>query len=547
MLPARLRRSAAAEHRPGTVRGLHIPPRTAQAPGPRLARLTAACLLLCAGAAQSLTLGPAVVNSSLGEPLRAEFPITRLSASESQNLQVRLADDQAYAAARLERSSVLEGLEVALETRPDGRRVLVVRGQQVVNVPFVDLLIELRWNGGRLLRDLTVLLQAQASDKPANLPPSGLVVQSGDTAGQLARDHKSDQVSLEQMLLALLKQNPDAFVDGNVNRLRSGVILSLPSATEASGIDQDAAREALLEQAEAFDTWRASLSQRVTASDAPDASDGSRAQFPSRQRATPGAPQDRLELTKPGAGQEDRIALQRQAQDTAERAAELARNIAELGKIAGGQTGEGAASGGVPLPSPEVPPHGRLIDLLRDHPLTPIGAATLVAVLVLMSLWRTRVRQAPPASETPHSLPPLPIEVDLELPRYDAPLADDTPAVSVTRARSGSASAPSPESTPSPSGTAATTARPNTPDAQPVGLPFAGLSLELTDTAPATGGPFPFDSGTDDPALQVRLELAQALWEAGQPHTARALAEEVAEQAQGLLQQQARAWLAARA
>jgi len=112
--------------------------------------------LLCAGAAQSLTLGPAVVNSSLGEPLRAEFPITRLSASESQNLQVRLADEQAYAAARLERSSVLEGLEVALETRPDGRRVLVVRGQQAVNVPFVDLLIELRWNGGRLLRDLTV-------------------------------------------------------------------------------------------------------------------------------------------------------------------------------------------------------------------------------------------------------------------------------------------------------------------------------------------------------------------------------------------------------
>ena len=488
-----------------------------------------------------------MVNSSRGEPLRAEFPITRLSASESQNLQVRLADEQAYAAARLERASVLEGLEVALETRPDGRRVLVVRGQQAVNVPFVDLLIELRWNGGRLLRDLTVLLQAQASDKPANLPPSGLVVQSGDTAGQLARDHKSDQVSLEQMLLALLKQNPDAFVDGNVNRLRSGVILSLPSATEASGIDQDAAREALLEQAEAFDTWRASLSQRVTASDAPDASDGSRAQFSSRQRATPGAPQDRLELTKPGAGQEDRIALQRQAQDTAERAAELARNIAELGKIAGGQTGEGAASGGVPLPSPEVPPHGRLIDILRDHPLTPIGAATLVAVLVLMSLWRTRVRQAPPASETPHSLPPLPIEVDLELPRYDAPLADDTPAVSVTRARSGAASAPSPESTPSPSGTAATTARPNTPDAQPAGLPFAGLSLELTDTAPTKGGPFPFDSGTDDPALQVRLELAQALWEAGQPHTARALAEEVAEQAQGRLQQQARTWLAARA
>ena len=497
---------------------------------------------------QSLTLGPAVVNSSLGEPLRVEFPITRLSATESQSLQARLADDQAYAAARLERSSVLEGLEVALETRPDGRRVLVVRGQQAVNVAFVDLLIELRWNGGRLLRDLTVLLQAQATDKPANLPPSGLVVQAGDTAGQLARDHKTDQVSLEQMLLALLKQNPDAFIDGNVNRLRTGALLSLPSATDASGIEQDAAREALLEQAEAFETWRASLSQRVTASDAPDASDGSRVQFPSRQRATPSAPQDRLELTKPGAGQEDRIALQRQAQDTAERAAELARNIAELGKIAGGQTGEVASSAGVSLPSPDVPPHGRLIDILRDHPLTPIGAATLVAVLVLMSLWRTRVRQAPSASETPpNALPRLPIEVDLELPRYDAPLADDTPALQVTRARLGAGDATSPDTTPPPGRTAATTARPDTPGAQPSGLPFGGLSLELTDTAPATGGQFPFDSGTDHPTLQVRLELAQALWEAGQPHTARALAEDVAEQAQGLLQQQARAWLAARA
>jgi FimV-like protein len=78
-------------------------------------------------------------------------------------------------------------------------------------------------------------------------------------------------------------------------------------------------------------------------------------------------------------------------------------------------------------------------------------------------------------------------------------------------------------------------------------LPFAGLSLELPSTSPAPEGPFPFDPATDNPALSVRLELAQALWEAGQPHTARALAEDVAEQAQGPLQQQARAWIAARA
>ena len=539
-----------------------------------------ACLIVWSGWTQALTLGPAVVNSSLGEPLRAEFPITRLSSSESQNLQVQLADDQAYAAARLERAAALEGLAVALDTRPDGRRVLIVQGQQPVNAPFVDLLVELRWNGGRLLRELTVLLQAQATDKPASLPPSRLVVQSGDTAGQLARDHKDEQVSLEQMLLALLKQNPDAFIDGNVNRLRTGALLALPSALEAGSVEQDAAREALQEQAGAFDAWRAGLSQRVTASDAPDAADGKRLSRPSRPRPATGTPQDRLELTKPGAGQEDRIALQRQAQDTAERAAELARNIAELGKIAGGQAGEGTPSAGFPFPAPEVPPHGRLIDILRDHPLTPIGAASLVSVLVLMSLWRTRVRQSssdatvPPdlrpsfigtasmvavlvrkrvrklsadAAATPATRPPLPVEVDLELPRYSTSLPDDTQSVSTP----GRLDLPAATSLPPATRTsvAPPASRQDAP-AKPrpaTSLPFAGLSLELTDKPAPTGGSFPFDPSVDHPAMRVRLELAQALWDAGHSHTARSLAEDVAKQAHGSLQQKAREWLAARA
>lgn len=509
-------------------------------------QLAVACLLAWGSFAHALTLGPAVVHSSLGEPLRAEFPITRLSSTEGRDLQARLADDAAYAAARLERVPALEGLEIALETRPDGRRILAVRGQQAVNAPFVDLLVELRWTGGRLLRDLTVLLQAQTPDKPASLPPSRLVVQAGDTAGQLARDHKDDQVSLEQMLVALLKQNPDAFIDGNVNRLRSGALLALPSAAEAGSVEREAAREALQEQAEAFDAWRAGLAQRVTASDAPDAADGARLQIPTRKPPASDTPQDRLELTKPGKGQEDRIALQRQAQDTAERAAELARNITELGKIAGGQSpGDGTHGAGAPLPTPDVPAHGRLIDILRDHPLTPIGAASLVALLVLTSLWRTRVRNATTPSDThPPTLPALPIDVDLELPHYDTPLPEDSSAAeSVAPPNSVQLTTPSgtPATEPLSRPAAATAPRPTS------GMPFAGLSLDLPAAAPATGGNFPFDNLPPDPALTVRLELAQALWDAGQPHTARALAEEVEEQAQGSLQQQAREWLAARA
>lgn len=499
-------------------------------------QLAALCLWVWGACAQALTVGPAVVSSSLGEPLRAEFPLTRLSEVQARDLRVRQADDDAYAAARLERASVLEGLDIQLETRPDGRRVLVLKGQQPVQSPFVDLLVELRWPGGRLLRDLTVLLQAQTTDKPVSLPPARLVVQPGDTASQLARDHKDDRVSLEQMLLALLQQNPDAFIDGNVNRMRSGTLLSLPSTAEASQIARDAAREALQEQAEAFDAWRAGLAQRVTAGDAPDATEGTRLQVPSRLPSQTGTPQDRLALTKPGNSQEDRIALQRQAQDTAERAAELARNIAELGKIAGGQSpGEEGSAAGVPLPAPDVPAHGRLIDILREHPLTPIAAASLVALLVLMSLWRTRVRSgnnasppvvAEPSAESSPTTPrnPFPVDIDLELPRLDSPLPEESAPAPVSTVRAPAQPAPRPASH----------------------APFAGLSLDLPQDPPTAGGHFPFDLTPEDPALTVRFELAQALWDAGQPHTARVLAEEVVEQARGALQQAVRHWLASR-
>jgi len=210
----------------------------ANAPTHWMGRLGTAVLLawglVAQGPAQAVTVGPAVVSSSLGEPLRVEFPLLRISAAESRDLQARLADESAYAAARLERSADLNGLELSLQTRSDGNRVLVLRGQQPVQAPYIDVLIELRWAGGRLLRDLTVLLQANASDKPPSLPPSRLVVQPGDTASDLARNHKDEQISLEQMLLALLKQNPEAFVEDNVNRLKAGTILTLPNASQAS-------------------------------------------------------------------------------------------------------------------------------------------------------------------------------------------------------------------------------------------------------------------------------------------------------------------------
>ena len=133
---------------------------------------------------------------------------------------------------------------------------------------------------------------------------------------------------------------------------------------------------------------------------------------------------------------------------------------------------------------------------------------------------------AEPSAESSPTPPrnPFPGAIDLELPRLDSPLPEESAPAPVSTVRAQAQPAPRPASH----------------------APFAGLSLDLPQDPPTAGGHFPFDLTPEDPALTVRFELAQALWDAGQPHTARVLAEEVVEQARGALQQAVRHWLASR-
>ncbi len=61
--------------------------------------------------------------------------------------------------------------------------------------------------------------------------PAGesVTVRPGDTAGRIAGAHRLAGVSLDQMLVAMLQSNPHAFIDGNVNRIRAGTVIKLPT------------------------------------------------------------------------------------------------------------------------------------------------------------------------------------------------------------------------------------------------------------------------------------------------------------------------------
>ena len=264
-------------------------------------QLVAAGLIAVPLMANAAGLGRLSVTSALGQPLAAEIELFAADKAELQSLSANLASDQAFRDARVDFAPVLSSLRFSVETKPDGRAVLKVTSSRPVTDPFIDMLVELNWASGRLVREYTMLLDppgmaapqtvapvavvpaqtpaakpapapvpkaatapaapkppapAEAS-KPAPAPrpaaPDRVTVKRGDTLSGIASRVRPEGVTLEQTLLGLYRENAQAF-DGNVNRLKAGKTLNVPSAEQVAAIPQQEAVRELKLQA---DDWRA--------------------------------------------------------------------------------------------------------------------------------------------------------------------------------------------------------------------------------------------------------------------------------------------------
>jgi FimV-like protein len=519
--------------------------------------LWAAISLSLLSNAHALTLTRPVVQSKQGETLRAEIDIREISAAEQIDLQASFADAEIYKAAKIDlptsNGSALD-IQVQLLHRDNGKPYLKITSKQPVNGSALDLLIDLRWATGRLLRDFSLSLDdAKTASKPIAAPAvtgsaeaSGqqITVQRGDTASELAAGKTPAGVSLEQMLLALLRNNPDAFVDSNVNRMKAGALLTLPTEQEAKAVSREDARREIQVQTKDFEAYRAELAARAPGGAAPKAARDSVGKLEAKvQNKNAKTNQDKLTLAKPGAKDTsaDTIAQQREAQDVAARAAELSRNMAELGKIAAATvTGTAAsepASGSLPVDVPASTASSSVwLDELTDSTLAPVGAGSLIALLVLVGLWRRRASQA---SNTPdiEGLPPLNVKFNLDLPEFDSkdPVERGYINEVATHAHDthehphDHAGHDHLDSSYDDEGHhAASSEQPARPT-----MEMPNISLDLDDqehTSP----------------YQVRIDLADELWNLGQLHTSRALMEEVANEASGADKEKALQWLAER-
>lgn len=536
--------------------------------------LWAALSLSIFGSAHALTLSPPVVLSKQGEALLAEADITEASLAEQVALKASIASPELYQAAKVplpNNNGTPLTLEVQLLQRSNGRPYLKITSRQPIAGNALDVLIDLRWADGRLLRDFNLLIEdaartqkpvapiVVAGDSKRSTDAQPINVQRGDTASEIAVQRMPSGVSLDQMLLAMLRNNPDAFVDNNVNRLKAGALVSMPSAEQAQQVSRADARKEMVVQTQNFEAYRAELAARAPGGSTPKATRDSagklQAQVQSKQDK---ASQDKLTLTKPNnkGEQEEKIAREREAIEAANKAEALTRNIEELGKIAAAT----AAASDAGVLSVVTPPPAdaasaadtHWLDTLTQHPLAPVGAGGLIALLVLVGLWARRSRPGTPAEDDGiQGLPPLNVKFDLNLPHgddFDGRSPEGAATNTAEHALETPHDAPSHDH-PEHSEPEHEQAHEHAPDEHHEAHENATDQAHHAPQATRPTLEIPnanHDETPEEHPYQVRMDLAEELWKLGQLHTSRALMEEVANEASGDIQAQARQWLAER-
>jgi pilus assembly protein FimV len=119
-------------------------------------------------AADAAGLGKITVTSALGQPLRAEIDLISVPKDDVDLLVAKPGAPEDYKRAGLDRPEGLQTVRFAVEKRPDGQPYLKVSSAQPMNEPFLQLLVQLDWPAGRILRNYTVLLDPPGlQERPA--------------------------------------------------------------------------------------------------------------------------------------------------------------------------------------------------------------------------------------------------------------------------------------------------------------------------------------------------------------------------------------------
>lgn len=234
-------------------------------------------------------LGKLTINSALGQPLQAEIDLVAVKNEEISSLAAQLGSHEAFKQAGIDYKPFFSALKISIEPRANGDPFIRITSSRAINEPFLNMLIELSWASGRLMREYTVLLDPVDSIIPEPVAPIinnnsvavevqsekqgttaspaqeatapkeekaapatstgsqrgityGPVIQ-GDTLSDIARQISPGGVSLNQVLIAVFRANRDAFIEDNINLLKVGAVLHIPDQSEIAEISESEANQ----------------------------------------------------------------------------------------------------------------------------------------------------------------------------------------------------------------------------------------------------------------------------------------------------------------
>ncbi|WP_333989648.1 FimV/HubP family polar landmark protein [Pseudomonas sp. S3(2024)] len=237
----------------------------------KLVLAIAAASALSSGMAHALGLGELTLKSTLNQPLVAEIELLDVKDLTAAEVVPSLASPEDFAKAGVDRQAFLNDLTFTPVLNANGKSVLRVTSSKPLSEPMVKFLVQVMWPNGRLLRDYSVLLDpskfspqtADAAAQPApsqtiTAPttgathPSQYTTTPRDTLWEIAAKARTGG-SVQQTMLAIQALNPDAFIDGNINRLKTGQVLRLPDSVESTALPQS---KAIAEVAAQNEAWR---------------------------------------------------------------------------------------------------------------------------------------------------------------------------------------------------------------------------------------------------------------------------------------------------
>jgi pilus assembly protein FimV len=278
--------------------------------------------------AHAAGLGTMTSTSKLGEPLNAEIELLAVTPGELNSIQAALASDQVYQDQMLEKPVSYPYIQIAVANNNKGQPVLKLSSSQPITEAFLDMLIQVDWPTGRLVKEYTLLLdppgfnsnyvsesnglplaaqptptpetikaepavkadteqpqaskpstkktspvkqppvQATKQEDPEASVPESLTTERGDTLYGIAKQMKPDNVSMEQMLAALYQTNKDAFDGKNMNRLKVGKIIRLPDQAALESTDRQQSVSLVAEHAASWQAYKNGLANAVKNADA---------------------------------------------------------------------------------------------------------------------------------------------------------------------------------------------------------------------------------------------------------------------------------------